>query len=495
MTILIINNKVYEINDELVSVYDKNSGEAISSGLVFNTVFNLPVNSIDAAIDWQDGKVYFFKGDSYYKYDVAAETCDAGYPRPIAGNWKGLWTENIWACVRKESNAYFFAGEEYTRYNCANDSADEGYPLAIAANWKGLPASITGIAMLNDQYALVQNDTDYYRYDFIADECSNSSVSTLAGILQQNGTGTTATENGATASDEDAMQKDAEAVIDTLKAKNKTAANLGGDSAGGKKIRNFPAWFGTLQDMLCQSTQWGDDEEQAQQLLQRYVNYYYNSAGKTMPPNVAVFIRYIGRGEANKNANQKIKATPNAGDLGAITAQDEAAGIGKRYQWCQAASSNAVNIAFSEKGFSFTTGSKYSAKWYEQNPTERIITGKAANSTMLEGGDMFSVVSNKTALSGHVMTAMDDDGTSILAVSGNAGGKAIRVEEVTREVPPAAYIWGNYSDDTKPKQPGVNQPVANGVVWVVSIQKTSLLNHLDSTDASELNKYGLKTTN
>ena len=39
------------------------------------------MTSIDGAVMWPDGKVYFFSGPKYYRYDIAAEKVDDNYPR------------------------------------------------------------------------------------------------------------------------------------------------------------------------------------------------------------------------------------------------------------------------------------------------------------------------------------------------------------------------------------------------------------------------------
>src|SRR5262249_45420713 len=49
-------------------------------------------SNLDAAVNWGDGKVYFFKGDSYVRYDVASDKdkVDPGYPIKIADGWPGF---------------------------------------------------------------------------------------------------------------------------------------------------------------------------------------------------------------------------------------------------------------------------------------------------------------------------------------------------------------------------------------------------------------------
>ena len=34
--------------------------------------------------------LYFFKSDQYIRYDIATDKVDAGYPKPIIGNWQSL---------------------------------------------------------------------------------------------------------------------------------------------------------------------------------------------------------------------------------------------------------------------------------------------------------------------------------------------------------------------------------------------------------------------
>lgn len=100
-------------------------------------------NGIDAAL-WRPSnqKIYFFKGNQYCR--LTGATVDAGYPKPIAGNWSGLpadFQAGIDAAFHRTSNdkIYFFKGSNYVRLT--ETTVDPGYPKPIGTNWEGLPAS------------------------------------------------------------------------------------------------------------------------------------------------------------------------------------------------------------------------------------------------------------------------------------------------------------------------------------------------------------------
>ncbi|MET9065601.1 hemopexin repeat-containing protein [Streptosporangium sandarakinum] len=99
--------------------------------------------NLDAAANWGNGKVYFFKGPNYLRYDIATDRADPGYPLPIGDNWPGLraagFDANLDAAINwGNGKVYFFKGPNYLRYDIATDRADPGYPLPIAGNWPGL---------------------------------------------------------------------------------------------------------------------------------------------------------------------------------------------------------------------------------------------------------------------------------------------------------------------------------------------------------------------
>jgi hypothetical protein len=100
---------------------------------------------IDAAV-WRqsNNRLYMFKGSQYVR--LTGTTVDEGYPKSIATNWQGLpatFAQGIDAAVWRETNdtIYMFKGSQYVRLT--ETTMDDGYPRSIAGNWKGLPASFT----------------------------------------------------------------------------------------------------------------------------------------------------------------------------------------------------------------------------------------------------------------------------------------------------------------------------------------------------------------
>ncbi|GHO87032.1 hemopexin repeat-containing protein [Dictyobacter formicarum] len=105
------------------------------------------MTSIDSAIMWPNGKIYFFSGNQYYGYDIQNESVDLTiYPRPIAGNWPGLAGVDIQGAivwpelVGGRQKAYFFSQDQFYSYDLANNQVDPGSPLPTSLNWPGVLA-------------------------------------------------------------------------------------------------------------------------------------------------------------------------------------------------------------------------------------------------------------------------------------------------------------------------------------------------------------------
>ncbi len=88
------------------------------------------------------GKAYLFKGGQYIRYDWATDRTDPGYPKSIAALWPGLppaFTSNLQGAMNGqkgfEGKLYFFKGVDYARYDWAADRGDPGYPQPITFSW------------------------------------------------------------------------------------------------------------------------------------------------------------------------------------------------------------------------------------------------------------------------------------------------------------------------------------------------------------------------
>jgi hypothetical protein len=130
---------------------------------------------IDAAVMWPNGKAYFFSGNDYYRYDIAGNQVDPGYPKPIAASWPGLGSVRIEAAIAwPNGKAYFFSGPDYYRYDIAADKVDPGFPLPIKPNWPGLllfgSTHINAATIWPDGFAYFFSDDKYYKWNVAADK-------------------------------------------------------------------------------------------------------------------------------------------------------------------------------------------------------------------------------------------------------------------------------------------------------------------------------------
>src|SRR5262245_197496 len=74
-----------------------------------------------------------------------AEGVDTGYPKSTAGqfsNWPASWTSFNAAINLGNGKVYFFRGAEYIRYDISTARIDQA-ARPIAGNWSGWPAAFT----------------------------------------------------------------------------------------------------------------------------------------------------------------------------------------------------------------------------------------------------------------------------------------------------------------------------------------------------------------
>ncbi|HEY1065036.1 MAG TPA: hemopexin repeat-containing protein [Pirellulales bacterium] len=133
-------------------------------------------HGIDAALLWKDGKMFLFKGSQYIRFDIMTDKVDPGYPKPIAGNWPGLpFTDGIDSAVlwNNGKKVFFFKGDQYVRFDVDADKVDEGYPKKIDDNtWPGLSFTkhIDALVMGDNGKLFVFQGDQYVRFDITTDK-------------------------------------------------------------------------------------------------------------------------------------------------------------------------------------------------------------------------------------------------------------------------------------------------------------------------------------
>ncbi len=216
-----------------------------------------------------------------------------------------------------------------------------------------------------------------------------------------------------------------------------------GDSAG-KGVHLHPPWVKAMQNAIIGRPKWNDDDRATQKLLESFLRAWTREMNEAvpegLPPGAEQMFHQIGASETNNEA----------GSLGGFK------GAGN---WCGQASSTALIVGMYNRGIRFKGGTP-SKKFFPELARQisrfsewvksggQAVGGKTAWTAPVEPGDIISVVNggHQGPLSGHVATVVGEEGDKIFYVSGNAAGVhgfegAVRVEEVTREVPPANYDW------------------------------------------------------
>ncbi|UWR22820.1 hemopexin repeat-containing protein [Sulfitobacter sp. S190] len=98
-------------------------------------------SGVDAAVTLPtNNKLYFFKGSHYVRYDWDKNQIDAGYPKSIASAWSGLtgpFDAVLGGTGDRAGKVYFFSGDEYWRYDTTTERVDAGYPKPQSV-WTGV---------------------------------------------------------------------------------------------------------------------------------------------------------------------------------------------------------------------------------------------------------------------------------------------------------------------------------------------------------------------
>ena len=138
----------------------------------------IPVG-VDAAFVWGgNGKIYFFKGSNYWKFDPERKphVRSDRYPKSIS-----LWDlpTNIEAALQWDNGrTYFFKSGNYWRFNDRQftvDSGDPSFPRRAAEWWFGCPAGNQLNKAEDAVVALVQKeqlgiDVTEDDFDYVGDD-------------------------------------------------------------------------------------------------------------------------------------------------------------------------------------------------------------------------------------------------------------------------------------------------------------------------------------
>lgn len=91
-----------------------------------------------------NGYTFFFKDDSYWRFNDQYHQVDVGYPRALAA-WGGVPADVDAAFLWSDGYAYFFKGKLYFRYDSGQEKVQDGYPRDISSFWKGVPDSVDAV--------------------------------------------------------------------------------------------------------------------------------------------------------------------------------------------------------------------------------------------------------------------------------------------------------------------------------------------------------------
>jgi GH24 family phage-related lysozyme (muramidase) len=139
--------------------YDWDSDSVDSGYPLSSSAWSLPSpfsSGVDAAVNGLGaykvpkyfGKTYFFRGPQYVRYDWDSDTIDLG-PSPLSlWGLSGAFANGVDAALNGEGQwfgkLYFFKGDKYVRYDWATEKIDQA-PVTIAEGWQLPPPFSSGI--------------------------------------------------------------------------------------------------------------------------------------------------------------------------------------------------------------------------------------------------------------------------------------------------------------------------------------------------------------
>lgn len=158
----------YFFRGDKVVKFQNNENIVVKTGAIQEFFPKMPFTKIDAALDYTNGKVYFFRKDEYARYDKASKSFDAGYPKIIEDEWEDLGFLKVDAATSwSNGKSYFFRGTQYSRFDRTNDKNDPVYPQSTnPKRFPEMPYSEVDAALtLPNGKTYFFLDDEYIRFD------------------------------------------------------------------------------------------------------------------------------------------------------------------------------------------------------------------------------------------------------------------------------------------------------------------------------------------
>jgi len=98
-------------------------------------------DNIDAAVMWNNGKAYFFKGDQYIRMTVAGDRADPGFPAKISKFGKAFGRTTSMRRDVEQRQGILLQGDQYIRMTLPLITPI-WLPASIEKFWPGLKANL-----------------------------------------------------------------------------------------------------------------------------------------------------------------------------------------------------------------------------------------------------------------------------------------------------------------------------------------------------------------
>jgi hypothetical protein len=191
-------NYVMLVQGDKLIQFDMRSNTVVkTSYLSQNGLPGVNYTKIDAALNYGNGKVYFFSGTTYTKFDLTTFKAESGYPKTTAEYWPGVNLTSIDAATQWSTKSYFFSGSQYLRFNNETNTTDAGYPKIISTTtWGNLPFTKLDAAFSFGGKSYFFSGDQYAQYDIQLDKMDAGYPKKIAdwlGLNQALGSATTTT--------------------------------------------------------------------------------------------------------------------------------------------------------------------------------------------------------------------------------------------------------------------------------------------------------------